>query len=696
MVDDKTRDLGTAPGGGMDQLMWWTIVVHLGVTGSMATIGSLNIQWWWQDRSERVLGFTGALCWTVAITLLVGALGLVFQDPDVWRIIVPLRAVLIGLTVALLLQTLSEVVRLPGSRIAVVASVTIPLVFVCFGLIGGIAYGFEAGSPWPHFRLAGQVLISLSFLILAAYSAMAIAGLRGVRRWQLTAAMLTSVAVVATATVPSRGPGLLTEALTTMWTVPIAVLLAWWCSAHVLTLQGSLVSADLGRRQAEHAAFHQARHDWRTGLPNETLAMETLRERITTAGPSQRVVVCRLQVNGLNDIRALHNSAAADHLIKNIAKYLTTVLPAGRDLARAGESSFLIADTIRRGLPAKQMELRLLDGISGMRRSGVLPPDLSVVMGIALANESTDATELLQQAAIAVSAAEQAGLPVQTFRPEMRDSIVRQARTLRLLRSAVARDEFELHYQPVVRPLDLTMVSVEALVRWRHHGRLHPPAEWIPIAEQNGLMSAIGLKVLNIAVRDYPLLGCAIAVNVSPRQLSDPDFAPAVLGSLQDCPPVAIILEVTESSVISDPARANRTLETLRSKGIRIALDDFGTKYSSLSRLSSVPFDTIKIDRSFVSRVMTAEGRAMITAIEGMARALGKTTIAEGVETDEQLVALREIGCDLIQGFLTGRPVPLARIIERRTTRTFPDGDPGTGRPVVQTHTNSIGSDFSR
>ena len=98
---------------------------------------------------------------------------------------------------------------------------------------------------------------------------------------------------------------------------------------------------------------------------------------------------------------------------------------------------------------------------------------------------------------------------------------------------------------------------------------------------------------------------------------------------------------------------------------------------------------------AFVSRVMTAEGRAMITAIEGMARALGKTTIAEGVETDEQLVALREIGCDLIQGFLTGRPVPLARIIERRTTRTFPDGDPCTDRPVVRTHTNSIGSDFS-
>ena len=140
----------------MNQLVWWTIVVHLGVAGSMATIGSLNLQWWSQDRKERVLGFTGALCWMVTITLLVGALGLVVQDPEVWRIIVPVRAILIGCTVALLLQTLSEVVRLPGIRVAVIASITIPLVFVGVSLTGGSAYGFEAGSPWPHFRPVGQ------------------------------------------------------------------------------------------------------------------------------------------------------------------------------------------------------------------------------------------------------------------------------------------------------------------------------------------------------------------------------------------------------------------------------------------------------------------------------------------------------------------------------------------------------------
>jgi EAL domain-containing protein (putative c-di-GMP-specific phosphodiesterase class I) len=205
-------------------------------------------------------------------------------------------------------------------------------------------------------------------------------------------------------------------------------------------------------------------------------------------------------------------------------------------------------------------------------------------------------------------------------------------------------------------------VSVEALVRWRHHGRLHAPAEWIPIAEQQRLMPAIGVKVLQIALADYATLGCPIAVNVSPRQFTDPDFAASVLAALGLHPPSALILEITESSVMADPVRANEALDLLRAHGIRIALDDFGTEYSSLSRLSTVPFDIVKIDRSFVHRVLTADGRAMVTAIHALARALGKITVAEGVETIQQLQAVQGIGCDLIQGFLTGRPAPLSEL----------------------------------
>jgi EAL domain-containing protein (putative c-di-GMP-specific phosphodiesterase class I) len=206
---------------------------------------------------------------------------------------------------------------------------------------------------------------------------------------------------------------------------------------------------------------------------------------------------------------------------------------------------------------------------------------------------------------------------------------------------------------------------------------LHAPAEWIPIAEKQRLMPAIGVRVLQIAARDYPALGCPIAVNVSPRQFNDPDFAATVLAALGDCPPSALILEVTESSVMTDPIRANEALELLRVQGIRIALDDFGTQYSSLSRLSTVPFDIVKIDRSFVSRVLSNEGLAMVTAIHALARALGKMTVAEGVETSMQLKAVQDIGCDLVQGFLTGRPVPLTELLKPRSAGPTISEGPG-------------------
>ena len=255
---------------------------------------------------------------------------------------------------------------------------------------------------------------------------------------------------------------------------------------------------------------------------------------------------------------------------------------------------------------------------------------------------------------------------MQMYSAELGDEIVARARTIRLLTAAVDRDEFELHYQPVLDAVSGALVSVEALVRWRHHGRLHAPAEWIPLAEKQRLMPAIGVKVLQIAARDYAALGCPIAVNVSPRQFTDPDFAATVRTALGECPPSALILEVTESSVMTDPVRANEALESLRAQGIRIALDDFGTQYSSLSRLSTMPFDIVKIDRSFVSRVLSTEGRAMVTAIHELARALGKITVAEGVETSMQLKAVQDIGCDLVQGYLTGRPAPLHDLLKPR------------------------------
>jgi diguanylate cyclase (GGDEF)-like protein len=638
-------------------LTWVLFGLHLGVAGSIATVGSLNVHWWWQYRSERSMGYTGMLCWCVALTLIVGALGISFPSQQILDLVLPVRAVLIGITAAVFLITLNAQVRLPARRAAVVASVTLPLTFAAFAVTGDLAYVIVDGSPWPRFRPLGDLLVGGSVLLLASYVLIALGRLPGARRRQFAFATTSAGGLVMIAI--GTGPGLIAEAMTTLWTVPIAVLLACWCSLRVLTLQGSLVSAVAGQQEAERAAQYQARHDQLTGLPNRTGATEKLDNLLAHASAAESIAVFKVKVNRLDNVRAAAGALTADTVLRGIARHLVDVLPPGAEVARVGEVTFVVMIPGPRNRPMTALQAGAERAVLMLRSSPDFPTELTVVVGVAISAVSSTGLELLQQAGVAVTAAEQAHREVQIYRPELRDAIVQRARTLRLLTVAIDHDEFELHYQPVVDTTSLIRVGVEALVRWRHHGRLHPPAEWIPIAEQQGLMPAIGLSVLRIAARDQATLGCPIAVNVSPRQLADPNFAADVLTALQGCPPAAVILEITETSIMADMDQARVTLEALRQHGVRIALDDFGTKHSSLSRLADLPFDILKIDRSFVTRILSTQGRAMVTAIHAMARALGKTTVAEGVETPEQLLALTEIGCDHVQGFLTGRPAPL-------------------------------------
>ena len=645
----------------MSPTEWWLLVLHLASAGSMATVGSLNLQWWWKGRTEWILLYTGTLCCSVAIVLVLGAVGFAYPEIAVWHFIVPARAILLGVILALFLTTLSTLVRLPGIRLAISASIILPIVFAGVGLTGERAYLFPGPSPWPVFQPLGNLLVGLSLVIFVTFSGIAIKKLNRTRGWQLVATISTAIFLMLVAA--GTGPSLLSEAMTTLWTTPFAILLAGWCTTRVLTLQGSLQTAVAGRRLAETEVAYQSSHDSLTGLPNEMASTGALQAMIDGALPSEPVMAAVFQVNGLDDIRALSGINAVHSLVQNVAKHLTAMLPNGVDTGRLSESAFLVSTPRRRRVPHVQLETEVEGMVRLLHQAAALPSGLSLVAGIAVGTASTTADDLIHHARIAVTAAEQAGRASKVFRPEMREGIVRRARTARLLTAAVDREEFELHYQPVIDVRSGSRVSVEALVRWRHHGRLHPPAEWIPIAEQIGLMPSIGLTVLQIAVRDQRRLGCPVAVNVSPRQLTDPLFPASVIAALHNCSPNAVVLEVTESSVMDDPVRAIATLQALQTQGIRIALDDFGTQHSSLNRLSTLPIDIIKIDRSFVARVLSPDGRAMVTAIFAMSRALGKATIAEGVETDEQFSALQEIGLELVQGYLTGRPVPLDELV---------------------------------
>src|SRR6476620_2289497 len=257
---------------------------------------------------------------------------------------------------------------------------------------------------------------------------------------------------------------------------------------------------------------------------------------IDEVGENECVLAATVQVNGLDQLHAATGVQSAELAVKNVALYLATVLPPGSALARLGESTFLFAPRRPIGLPTTRLEAETYGAVEGIYGAARLPPEIVLVTGIAIASVRHTATELLQHARIALTRAEPGARLMQLYSPELRDDIVGRARTIRLLSAAVDRDEFELHYQPVLDAETGARVSVEALVRWRHHGRLHAPAEWIPIAEQQRLMPAIGVKVLQIAIGDYAALGCPIAVNVSPRQFSDPDFAASVLAALNGCP----------------------------------------------------------------------------------------------------------------------------------------------------------------
>jgi len=246
------------------------------------------------------------------------------------------------------------------------------------------------------------------------------------------------------------------------------------------------------------------------------------------------------------------------------------------------------------------------------------------------------------------------------------------------LKTAIARHDFAMHYQPIVAADGSRIVGVEALLRWMHSSRGDiAPSTFIPIAEQNGMMSELGAFALRRALRDAARWSnMFVAVNVSPVQIRDPHFVALVRATVADSGIAAsrVVLEMTEGVVIHDPDETLRRLEALRGLGVGLALDDFGTGYSSLSYLQKFPFQRLKIDRAFVASLGTVgNAGAIIQSIVTLGHALGMSVLAEGIETDEQRVLLRLAGCDELQGFLFARPSP-ADAIDALLVRTAGGG----------------------
>jgi len=299
---------------------------------------------------------------------------------------------------------------------------------------------------------------------------------------------------------------------------------------------------------------------------------------------------------------------------------------------------------------------------------------IGATVGIALAPADTrDLPELMEFADQAMRAGQRIGERCRFFARQTREALITLARTEAELAQALLRHELVLYYQPEVAMASQRLVGVEALARWRHPTRgLLAPQEFIDVAERAGLMPALGRQVLRLAVAQCRAwsdegLPLAVAVNVSPSQFGDPGFVGQVLGALReaDVPADRLTIEITESMAMTDFDATSERLAQLRAAGVKIALDDFGTGYSNLAQLSRLPLDVLKIDRSLVLGIgQDGKSNAIVSAIVGMARALGCRTIAEGIETELQQSGLQGLQCDIGQGHLYGGAMPPRALVD--------------------------------
>ena len=426
------------------------------------------------------------------------------------------------------------------------------------------------------------------------------------------------------------------------------------------------------RRHAEARIQFMAHHDALTCLPNRVLFHERMAGLL--ADPrrrDERLAVLCLDLDYFKNINDTLGHPVGDALLEAVAERLRHCVRAGDIVARLGGDEFAILQTAAdQPLQAELLAQRVVEALRQPYDLDGQRAIVSVSIGIAVAaDRSISADLLLRNADMALYRAKADGRSTYRFFATEMDAQMQARRAMELeLREALARQELEVHYQPIF-DLEANKVSgFEALLRWHHSimGMI-PPAQFIPLAEELGLIEAIGGWVLQQACRDAAAWPAAvkIAVNLSPVQFRSSMLGQTVRQALQTSGLAAnrLELEITESALLQDNDAVLATLHQLRDLGLRTALDDFGTGYSSLSYLRSFPFDKLKIDQSFVREMATRpDCLVIVNSVADLARQLGIVTTAEGVETAEQLAQVRAAGCVEAQGYYFDGPQPVAAI----------------------------------